>query len=1204
MADKNFARSGAAGNDFLADDDPLSELARLVGYEPRPVQPVVTPLVEPVQPVERHANPVLALEDELMRAFEQYDAPRRRAAVEPVLPPEPENRPVEPVFEAPAPEAEDRDAVLDAVPDRDEAHAPALSREYEEDYRERAPEYDTGLLLADEVEGVADEVPAVDPVPVSEPLGRHIEPAFEAFAPEVDHRDADAAPGYGEAHAPARSHEHEEDYREPAPEYDAGLLLADEVEGAVDEVPAVDPVPVSEPVGRHAEPVFEAFAPEVEHRDAVLDTVPGYDEAYVPALSRDDEENYREPAPEYDAGPLLADEVESVADEVPAVDPLPVSEPVGRHAEPAFEAFAPEVEHRDADAAPGYDEAYAPALSREHEEDYRERAPEYDAGLLLADEVESAVDEVPAVEAGHPGHAFAERLEPRFEVSEPLVETVEDEVPSLGAAQEPVFLGLQPADDGVPDIGADLERELELSIGEGFAAAMTPGPDVPAGEAAWLDEPPADAEPFLAAEPAYAEAAPQFLAELPREAPEEHARARAEAEAQWQADAEPAFEPEPAYAVETVARGGGYDHDELLAEVERFPVPEARSPLSGVTPVADATLRAASIFSRATPVVHREPVRREPEAEPVVAGAPEPAEAEPEIDFDNFELDLADIDLDLDPAELMVDPFPQAAEAEAPVEEEKPAPVVAVPVSTYTAPQPVAAETADGALPFDPTMIAETDEGVTPVTELDVPQLPVIEKEKPPVHHADYDFDIDAEMAQLFAAPDGKPAEDAASAAHPAAHIAEVDDFERALEEDFRRSLSEPERMAIPVDPGPADGLYAGDGYDEVPPAARRGLLIAASLAGLLLVGGGGVYAWMSLGGGVVGSGEPRVILADKEPVKIVPEEKGGKTVPNQDKAVYDRVAGNTDATPQQDQLVTTTEEPVDVVQRTLTPETLPFDGPAEDDGPVAEDDEGRLLPGVDEPATAGAEDGRTPLVSPRKVKTMIVKPDGTLVAREVDAPETEVAAAEAAPIDAKATATTAGAAAEAVATVDETARLAADADASLRAEQEAAEAEPRSALAEVADIEVEDTAPVRVVKTTTVGKTDGKAPVPETRPVDQPVTVVGTVTENGNLAATPAADATPTATSGETQVAAVSPGGYVVQIASLPSEAEAQKSYNTLSAKFASVIGGRGVDIRKAEIPNKGTYYRVRIPAGSREEANSLCNRYKSAGGSCLVTR
>jgi cell division septation protein DedD len=124
-------------------------------------------------------------------------------------------------------------------------------------------------------------------------------------------------------------------------------------------------------------------------------------------------------------------------------------------------------------------------------------------------------------------------------------------------------------------------------------------------------------------------------------------------------------------------------------------------------------------------------------------------------------------------------------------------------------------------------------------------------------------------------------------------------------------------------------------------------------------------------------------------------------------------------------------------------------------------------------------------------------------------------------------------------------------------------------------------------------------------------VNVVGTVTENGNVSGTTTTTAEATPTVAETkpaaeaaQVAAVAPGSYVIQIASLPSEAEAQKSYSNLSSKFSGVIGGRGVDIKKAEIPNKGTYFRVRIPAGSREEANSLCNRYKSAGGSCLVTR
>src|SRR5690606_13893921 len=102
--DNNFARSGTANTGPLADDDPLSELAHLVSFEPRPVQGVDKSFAEAGQSTPRHENPVLALEDELMRAFEQYDAPDRAApvAAEPV-----QVRHVEPVFEEPAPVVED-----------------------------------------------------------------------------------------------------------------------------------------------------------------------------------------------------------------------------------------------------------------------------------------------------------------------------------------------------------------------------------------------------------------------------------------------------------------------------------------------------------------------------------------------------------------------------------------------------------------------------------------------------------------------------------------------------------------------------------------------------------------------------------------------------------------------------------------------------------------------------------------------------------------------------------------------------------------------------------------------------------------------------------------------------------------------------------------------------------------------------------------
>jgi hypothetical protein len=96
------------------------------------------------------------------------------------------------------------------------------------------------------------------------------------------------------------------------------------------------------------------------------------------------------------------------------------------------------------------------------------------------------------------------------------------------------------------------------------------------------------------------------------------------------------------------------------------------------------------------------------------------------------------------------------------------------------------------------------------------------------------------------------------------------------------------------------------------------------------------------------------------------------------------------------------------------------------------------------------------------------------------------------------------------------------------------------------------------------------------------------------------------------TQVAAAAPAPVVaaktsewsMQIASQPSPEGAQSSYADLSRRYASVLSGRGVNIVKAEIAGKGTYWRVRIPTASRADATALCERYKAAGGSCFVSK
>ena len=116
--------------------------------------------------------------------------------------------------------------------------------------------------------------------------------------------------------------------------------------------------------------------------------------------------------------------------------------------------------------------------------------------------------------------------------------------------------------------------------------------------------------------------------------------------------------------------------------------------------------------------------------------------------------------------------------------------------------------------------------------------------------------------------------------------------------------------------------------------------------------------------------------------------------------------------------------------------------------------------------------------------------------------------------------------------------------------------------------------------------------PVAPSRPADQPVDVVGEVKPQKVASAEAAAAVASTV------------GGWSVQIASQPSEAAAKSSYDDLARRYASVIGDRGVNIVKADIAGKGTFWRVRLPAGSRNEAISLCESYKSAGGNCFVSK
>ncbi|TPM31518.1 SPOR domain-containing protein [Mesorhizobium sp. B2-3-4] len=367
-------------------------------------------------------------------------------------------------------------------------------------------------------------------------------------------------------------------------------------------------------------------------------------------------------------------------------------------------------------------------------------------------------------------------------------------------------------------------------------------------------------------------------------------------------------------------------------------------------------------------------------------------------------------------------------------------------------------------------------------------------------------------------------------------------------------------------------------------PSGRRGLFIAAIVGAVAVAGGLGAFA-LSFGD-KGGSEAPVIVKADNSPIKVKPENPGGTVVPNQDNKVYDAVVkGAKPAEPVQQKLVTNVEEPVDVQAKDparavdLSPDQNAASGtdaggevstagaaPADNAAPApkSEDRIAQVLQDTDK-----GTNNDVVAVAPRKVRTMVVKSDGSLVAREEPAPAApQVAAAE--PTDP---------APQHVAPAGQ-----ADADQTGTVAPAATQADDEPALKPAAK-------PAKVEAKAQSANTPAKVAIAPQRPSDQPVDVVGEVKPDQVASIDPAATATGS-------------GSWSMQIASQPTVESAQSTYQDLQRRYGGVLSGRTANIVKAEIAGKGTFYRVRVPAQSRNDAINLCSSYKAAGGNCFVSR
>ncbi len=78
--------------------------------------------------------------------------------------------------------------------------------------------------------------------------------------------------------------------------------------------------------------------------------------------------------------------------------------------------------------------------------------------------------------------------------------------------------------------------------------------------------------------------------------------------------------------------------------------------------------------------------------------------------------------------------------------------------------------------------------------------------------------------------------------------------------------------------------------------------------------------------------------------------------------------------------------------------------------------------------------------------------------------------------------------------------------------------------------------------------------------------------------------------------------GGYVVQLAAFRDEDAARTAFRKLQGKHASLLGGLSADIQRADLGDKGIYYRLRAGYLGKSDAAELCAKLKAQGQGCLV--
>lgn len=338
---------------------------------------------------------------------------------------------------------------------------------------------------------------------------------------------------------------------------------------------------------------------------------------------------------------------------------------------------------------------------------------------------------------------------------------------------------------------------------------------------------------------------------------------------------------------------------------------------------------------------------------------------------------------------------------------------------------------------------------------------------------------------------------------------------------------------------------------------------VGPAVAGtLLLAAGFGLYWVLGMGGQTAPNGAAPVLTAEAGAVKETPAEPAPSTETPSGSVVFNEMSrsSSTDQ-PGAEQLVSRDQTDGQDVARVITPE-------------------------AEATANGNADSG----LANRKVRTVTVRPDGTIVSGEADA----LAGSEQLPVARPNVPAVPG-----------------------------ATTQDASDLLEGAQAMQAQTVPPAVTPPASaaqpqLGTPDSSAPIPAPRPAfrGNSAAMLAPAAQAQVVTASAAPATAPTDLMGGSQqqaapvqVASAAPApvsagnaAAYVQLSSQRSQPEAQAALDNIQRRFGGLFAGTSLEIRQADLGERGTFYRVLLPASSLQSAGEICANVKAGGGDCFI--